>query len=96
MKADDRWVLLANALDETNLRNWLVDSFAGKIEKYEYNYGYINIYLRNFAPTKSVQLDVTYRSMYPEVVTGGTIRAYDYYNPEVEGIANPVGITVNK
>ncbi len=31
----DRWVLLANALDETNLRNWLVYQMAGRMDMYE-------------------------------------------------------------
>lgn len=70
--------------------------YEGKIEKYEYNYGTINIYLRNFARESLVNLQVRYRSLYPEKVTGGAIRVYDYYNPEIQGIASPVEITVNK
>lgn len=30
-----RWTLLANAIDETNLRNWLVYSFADRVGQYE-------------------------------------------------------------
>lgn len=68
----------------------------GLIEKYEYNYGKINLYLRNFEKKEDLKLDITYKALYPETVTSCAIRAYDYYNPEVDGICKPVQITVNK
>ena len=67
-----------------------------KKKKYEYNYSTINIYIRDFEESDSIPLQIKYRAMYPERVTGGLIEFYDYYNPETEGIALPVGITVNK
>lgn len=70
--------------------------YEGLIEKYEYNYNTINVYLRNFANTASTSLKIKYRALYPEKVTGGLVEFYDYYNPEIEGISAPVEITVNK
>ena len=66
----------------------------GNIEKYEYNYTTLNLYIRNFKAGETKIIDVFYRANYPEEVTGGAIRAYDYYNPSVEGIKAPVKITV--
>lgn len=68
----------------------------GLVEKYEYNYGKINLYLKNFTDKKELNLEIKYRALYPETVTVGAIRTYDYYNPEVEGICAPVQIIVNK
>ena len=81
------------SVDENSL---LEMKYNGTIEKYEYNYGRINIYLRDFSKTESIDLQVKYRAMYPEKITGSAIRVYDYYNPETEGISKPVEITVNK
>ena len=81
------------SVDEESL---LQMKYSGLIEKYEYNYSTINIYIRNFSNGANTSLQVKYRSMYPEKVTGGLIQVYDYYNPEIEGIALPVEITVNK
>ena len=67
----------------------------GIIEKYEYNYTTLNIYIRDFKIGESKNIDVYYRANYPEIITGGTIRAYNYYNPIVEGIKPPKKIIVN-
>ena len=80
-------------VDEDSL---LQMKYSELIEKYEYNYSTINIYIRDFEESDSIPLQIKYRAMYPERVTGGLIEFYDYYNPETEGIALPVGITVNK
>lgn len=66
------------------------------IEKYEYNYGKINLYLRDFQKNSEINLEVKYRALYPEVITGGAVRIYDYYNPEIEAICKPNLITINK
>ena len=65
------------------------------IEKYEYGYGKINLYIRNFGKGDEVVLDINYKALYPEKVTGGAIRVYDYYNPETEDILKPVQFTVS-
>ena len=80
-------------VDEASL---LQMKYSELIEKYEYNYSTINIYIRDFEESDSIPLQIKYRAMYPERVTGGLIEFYDYYDPETEGIALPVGITVNK
>ena len=80
-------------VDENSL---LQMKYNGIIEKYEYNYNTINVYIRDFAGGENISLQVKYRAMYPERVTGALVEFYDYYNPEIEGIAVPVGITVNK
>lgn len=67
----------------------------GYIEKYEYNYSTINLYIRNFDANYNINLPVEYRANYPEQITGGMVRVYDYYNPSNEGFAKPVNITVN-
>ena len=67
----------------------------GIIEKYEMNYSSINIYLRDISVKQIVNLIVKFRASYPVHITGLGVRAYDYYNPEVEGKSLPVEITVN-
>ncbi len=60
------------------------------IEKYEYGYGTINLYLRNLKLEDEVSIDINYKALYPEKVTGGAIRVYDYYNPDIETVLKPV------
>lgn len=66
------------------------------IDKYEYNYEKINLYLRKFSNKKEIILNISYKSLYPESVTASAVIAYDYYNPEVQGVLGPVQITVTK
>lgn len=68
----------------------------GIIEKYETSYRTVNLYLRNFDISQISDLNVQFRAMYPVEVTGLSVRAYDYYNPEIEGKAMPIMINVNK
>lgn len=68
----------------------------GTIEKYEYNYGKINLYLRNFKIDNEISLVIKYRALYPEIVTGGAVRIFDYYNPEIQSILSPQIITIEK
>ena len=70
--------------------------YKGLIEKYEYNYNKINIYLRSFEVGREITLDIQYRALYPETITGAAIRFFDYYNPDVEGICNPVNIGITE
>lgn len=70
--------------------------YDGIIEKYEYNYGIIKLYLRNFKAKEIQKLEIKYRASYPENITGGSIRAYDYYNPEIEGFSKPVNISISE
>ena len=67
-----------------------------KIEKYEYNYSKINLYLKNTKHDEELSLDIGYRAMYPGKITGGAVRCYDYYNPDVGGIAVPIEIEIDK
>ena len=70
--------------------------YKGIIEKYEYNYGYINIYVRNMPSNTNISnILVKYRALYPEEITGGAVRFYDYYNPDVEAISGPSKLIVN-
>lgn len=66
----------------------------GYIEKYEYNYGKIYLYLRNFNSGVSIETKIEYNANYPETITGGLVRVYDYYNPEIEGYCMPVVLNV--
>ncbi len=69
----------------------------GLIEKYEYNYNTINLYVRNVGRNSTVSnLNITYRALYPETITGGAVDVYDYYNPEGRGIGRPVQLTVTQ
>ncbi len=65
-----------------------------KIERYEYNYNTIDLYIRNYEVSEKIDLTINYRALYPEQITGAAIRTYDYYNPEVEGIGMPLKINV--
>lgn len=66
-----------------------------KIEKFEYNYNTVDLYIRNYNVNDVKTLIVNYRTGYPEQITGASVSAYDYYNPEVNGICMPVEINVN-
>ena len=68
----------------------------GVIEKYEYNYTRIFLYLQNFKVNKELQLSINYRATYPGMITGGGVRCYDYYNPEIEGISMPMLINITQ
>ena len=70
--------------------------YDGKIEKYDYNYGKINLYLRGLKANSGETFDIQYRALYPEEITGAAIRVYDYYNPDVEGISLPVKMNVTE
>ena len=52
------------------------------------------IYLRNFENSQIVNMEVSFRANYPVDITGLSVRAYDYYNPEVEGKTMPIKINV--
>ena len=67
----------------------------GIIEKYETSYSEINIYLRNFEAGQVVDLSVWFRARYPVEITGMSVKAYDYYNPNVQGKTKPIEIKVN-
>lgn len=66
----------------------------GIIEKFENNYGKINIYLRDFEKNQTVELNINYRTMYPIECLGGEVRIFDYYNPDIETIYKPMEFKV--
>ena len=68
----------------------------GRIEKYEYNYNTINIYLRNFDKGDTSTLEIKYRANYPVDITGGMAKVYDYYNPEISAITAPEHIVITE
>ncbi len=70
--------------------------YKGIIEKYEYSYGKINLYIRNFDENEIKNIEVQYRAQYPENITGASVRVYDYYNPDIEGLLLPVNITITQ
>ena len=67
----------------------------GIIEKYEMTYNKVNLYIREFTKSQMLELDTWFRASYPVEITGLDVRAYDYYNPDVEGMTKPVEIKVN-
>ena len=67
-----------------------------KIEKYEYNYNTINLYVRDFNKGAKLDLDVKYRVNYPVKITGGIVKAYDYYNPDNCAITLPENINMEE
>ena len=67
----------------------------GIIEKYETTYTSVNIYLRNFEEDEIIDLNLEFRAAYPVEITGLQVRAYDYYNPEIEGKTMPIEIKVS-
>ena len=69
---------------------------SGYIEKYETSYTSVNIYLRNFLASERLNLDVNFRASYPVEITGLAVRAYDYYNPGIEGNSMPIKLTVTE
>jgi len=95
---------IENGLIEVNIpqgctpieESLLTLKYNGLIEKYEYNYGKINLYLRNFNEGENITLDIEYRALYPEKVTAVAIRFYDYYNPDIEAICLPVELEITE
>ena len=67
----------------------------GIIEKYEMDYRTVNLYISNFENSEMIDMDVQFRALYPVEITGLSVRAYDYYNPQVEGNSLPIAIKVN-
>lgn len=63
------------------------------IEKYEYNYNVLNLYIRNFR--NDINLDIEYKANFPAEITGGMIRCYDYYNPINECYSKPEKLIIN-
>ena len=68
----------------------------GLIEKYEMNYTSINLYLRSFMDNQIINLDIGFKANYPVEITGLNIKAYDYYNPTIEGQTMPTEIKVSQ
>ena len=79
-------------IDEQSL---MILKIKGIIEKYETSYTELNLYLRNFTIQQIIDLDIKFRASYPVDVTGMAVRAYDYYNPEIEGKSMPINIRVS-
>ena len=44
----------------------------------------------------NITLNIEYRALYPENITGAAIRFYDYYNPEIEAICLPIKLEVTE
>ena len=54
-------------------------------------------HVRNISKSELVTgLKIQYRSQYPEKITGGAVDVYDYYNPEIRGVARPTEIIVTQ
>lgn len=68
----------------------------GIIEKYEMNYRTVNLYISDFEDSEMIDLSVQFRALYPVEITGLSVRAYDYYNPQVNGNSLPIKIIVEK
>ena len=66
----------------------------GIIEKYEYSYDKIYLYLRNFDENEFIDIQVEYKADYPASITGASVRVYDYYNPDIEAMVMPVKINI--
>jgi CD109 antigen len=66
----------------------------GLIQRYEMRFDNSNLYLRDTEPGEVLVLTIAYRPAFPVEVTGGHVRAFDYYNPMIEGYALPMGIVV--
>lgn len=80
-------------VDEESLLKLKYDNI---IEKYEYGYGKINLYIRNLSDKNALDFEINYKALYPEKITGGSVRVYDYYNPEIEEIVKPTEITITE
>ena len=66
----------------------------GIIEKYEYSYNKIYLYLRNFDKNEYIDIQIQYKADYPASITGGSVRVYDYYNPDIEAMVMPLKINI--
>ena len=68
--------------------------YEDKIEKYDMNYKYINLYIREFNTSEFLDLNVKFRTMYPVEAEVLSVKVYDYYNPTVEANAIPQKLVV--
>ena len=64
------------------------------IEKYEMNYRTVNLYIRDFEVRNIIELPLKFRASYPVDVMGFSVKVYDYYNPDIEGVLLPQRIVV--
>lgn len=64
------------------------------IERYEYNYSSIYLYLRDFEMNEIAEINIEYNPNYPANITGGMVRVYDYYNPDIEVYSLPFNMNV--
>ena len=55
-----------------------------------------NVNLNVKAQSENITLNIEYRALYPENITGGAIRFFDYYNPEIEAVCLPVKLEVTE
>lgn len=71
-------------------------TYEGLIEKYEYNYNKINIYLKDIKVSDLIEFDIQYKALYPANITGASVRVFDYYNPDIEETCSPVNIEITE
>jgi uncharacterized protein YfaS (alpha-2-macroglobulin family) len=69
---------------------------AGTIAKYQQNPRSVVVYLRGLEPGKPLTLRYRLRAVMPVKVTVPAARAYEYYDPDRQGISRPSRLTVQE
>ena len=77
--------------------NTLAEEYPGaKIERYELTGRQILIYVSNLSQGKTLEFKYRLRAKFPLVAQTPASNAYDYYNPGVNGQAEPQTLTVGE
>ena len=67
---------------------------SGRLEKFSLTATQAILYFNSFAPGDTVSLRFRLRAKYPIRARTFPSRAYEYYQPEVNGVARPVELEV--
>ena len=69
---------------------------SGRLEKFNLTATQAILYFDSFAPGETVQLRFRLRAKYPIRARTFRSRVYEYYDPEVNSVAQPVQLEVRK
>jgi hypothetical protein len=69
---------------------------SGRLQKFTLTATQAILYFESFAPGDTVRLSLRLRAKYPIRARTFPSRAYEYYEPEVNGVARPVELEVHK
>ena len=69
---------------------------SGRLEKFNMTATQAILYFDSIAPRDSFEVRYRLRAKYPIHAKGFASRVYEYYDPDVKSVAQPVTLLVNK